>query len=135
VKRIACGKPLTESQILAAIRVALGREPDLVLWRLSQGGAVSRKGQTYRAGLSVNGASDLIGILSETVDQCVDYDHARRVVGRWFCLEIKSAKGIVSNEQRMFIQLVRQKGGFAAVVRSVPEALAALERARRGEYD
>ena len=119
---------MNESQILAAIRKDLGREPDLVLWRLSQGGAVSRGGQTYRAGLSVNGASDLIGML--TVDGWLSPVPSR--IARFFALEVKAARGVVSKEQKLFLDLVRQRGGFAAVVRSVEDARAALERARAG---
>lgn len=127
---------MTESQILAAIRIALGSEPDLVLWRLSQGGAVTRKGQTYRAGLSVNGAADLIGILQETVSEELHAGTCRgRVIGRFFALEIKAANGRCSPEQELWLNLVRQRGGFAAVVRSVDEARAALERARAGEFE
>lgn len=112
---------MTEAQILRDIRAALGREPDLVLWRLSQGGAVSRAGQTYRAGLSVNGASDLLGILAPT--------------GRLVALEVKAARGRVSPDQQMFLDLVRRMGGFAAVVRSVDDARSAISRARTGDSE
>lgn len=118
----------TESEILADIRKALGREPDLVLWRLSQGGAMAREGgQTYRAGLSVNGAADLIGILS------VDWDDNE--VGMFFALEVKSARGKQSAAQVLWGNLVRKMGGFYAVVRSVEEARDALERARLGKSE
>jgi hypothetical protein len=118
-KRIACGPSKTESQILSEIRKAANDVPGLTLWRLSQGGAVSRNGQTYRAGLSVNGASDLIGL----------YAHS----GRMVAIEVKAARGRVSNKQRMFLQLVRQHGGFATVCFSVAEFHAAMERLERGE--
>lgn len=102
----------TESQILAEIRKAANYYPDLVLWRLSQGGAVARGGHTYRAGLSVNGASDLIGIYR----------------GRFVAIEVKSAKGRVSEEQTLFMNIVRTRGGYAAVCRSVDEFHAVLAR-------
>lgn len=112
----------TESEILSAIRKDLGRERDLVLWRLSQGGAMAREGgQTYRAGLSVNGAADLVGVLAPA--------------GRWFCLEVKSARGKQSAAQVLWGNLVRKMGGFYAVVRSVEEARDALERARLGKSE
>lgn len=118
----------TESEILADIRKALGREPDLVLWRLSQGGAMAREGgQTYRAGLSGNGAADLIGILS------VDWDDNE--VGMFFALEVKSTRGKQSAAQVLWGNLVRKMGGFYAVVRSVEEARDALERARLGKSE
>jgi hypothetical protein len=45
---------------------------------------------------------------------------------------VKSARGVSSPEQIMFANLVRHKQGFAAVVRSVDEARAALDRCRNG---
>jgi len=108
-----------EGTILRSIRLALGREPDLVLWRLSAGITVDvATGRRYRAGL-VPGAADLVGILAPA--------------GRWFALEVKSARGRVSSEQRRWGELVQRMGGFWCVVRSVDESRAALARARSGE--
>ena len=47
-------------------------------------------------------------------------------------LEVKTAVGRASTEQRQWLELVRRHGGFAAVVRSVEEAHAAIARARTG---
>ncbi len=128
--------PISESVLLAEIRKALGKEPDLVLWRLSQGGAVSRAGHTYRAGLSVNGAADLVGILTWP-GLFVEYsDRDERIcpaIGRFFALEVKTARGRQQDDQVLWGNLVRQRGGFYAVVRSVADAIEALKRARRGE--
>ena len=108
---------VTEAPILHAIRVALGREPGLVLWRISAGVTVDPgSGRRYRAGM-VPGTADLIGILAPR--------------GRWFALEVKSPTGRVSREQRLWGELVQSKGGYWAVVRSVEDARAALEDARR----
>lgn len=136
---------MNESQILAAIRKDLGREPDLVLWRLSQGGAMTRGGQTYRAGLSVNGASDLIGMLTVCDPWGTTWEHrdaqgnviesGPKPLARFFALEVKTPRGRLTDEQTLFLNLVRSRGGFAACVRSVAEARAALERARRGESE
>lgn len=114
---------INESQLTSAIRRALGREPDLTLWRNNVGVAVHRAPSgthTTRYGL-IPGASDLLGILAPG--------------GRWVALEIKTERGRVTPEQRMFLGLVRSRGGFAAVVRSVDEARAALDRARNGESE
>jgi hypothetical protein len=109
-----------ESIVVADIRKDLGMEDDLVLWRLGQGSG-TRGGRFFRGGI-VPGASDLIGILGPH--------------GKWFCLEVKRAKGgVLSARQKLFLALVRRMGGFAAAVRSVEEARAALERARRGESE
>lgn len=107
-----------ESEIQAQIRLALGREPDLVLWR-NNTGVAHEDGRRIRYGLTVGGA-DLIGILT----------------GRFIALEVKRPKkGRESEEQQMFMQLVRAKGGFAAFVRSVDEARAAIQRAREGSSE
>jgi hypothetical protein len=104
-----------ESPIVASIRLALGREHDLVLWRnsvWSQRRAVP--------GLGV-GSSDLIGCLAPH--------------GRMVALEVKTDRGRASQEQILFLELVRSMGGFACVVRSADEARAALERARAGDVE
>jgi hypothetical protein len=106
-----------EGQILRDIRLALGREPDLVIWRLGAGVTVDKKtGRHYRAGL-VPGAADLIGILAPT--------------GLFFALEVKAPRGRLSEQQRRWGALVTRMGGFYCVVRSVDEARAALDDARR----
>jgi len=108
-----------EATIQTAIRLALGREPDLALWRNETGVAV-HNGRRVRYGLCV-GSADIIGILAPA--------------GRFVALEVKTATGRVSPDQVRFLQLVRNRGGFAAVVRSVDDARAALERARMGENE
>ena len=111
-----------ESIIVADIRKDLGMEDDLVLWRLGQG-VGERGGRFFRGGM-IPGASDLIGIL--TVDGR----------GIFVAFEVKRAKGgVLSGRQKLFLSLVRKMGGFAAAVRSVEEARAALERARAGESE
>ena len=54
-------------------------------------------------------------------------------LARFFALEVKTPKGRVSPEQVQFIDLVNRSGGYAAVVRSVDDAVHAVERAVRGE--
>lgn len=106
----------SEAEIQYEIRLALSREPDVVLWRNTTGVATHGT-RTVRYGLARGGA-DLIGIGPD---------------GRFLALEIKTATGRLSDEQSLFLALVRRRGGFAAVVTSVHEALAAVARARSGE--
>lgn len=164
---------VNESQILAAIRKDLGREPDLVLWRLSQGGGrlvpvaalkrlivllehghVDRALTTINQLMSgsyagyglVNGASDLIGMLTRTLRYGSDPDEC---VGRFFAIEVKTpehlttirnavAKGNLTKlkqsdrDQIMFQGVVRARGGFACFADSQEAGRAALERARAG---
>lgn len=102
---------MTEAELQSAVRLELGRVPDLCLWRNSIG---SPDG-VHHYGLP-KGSADLIGILA----------------GRFIALELKSPTGRVSPEQTTWLACVRRFGGFACVVRSVNEAIAALERARAG---
>lgn len=113
----------SESQIQHDIRLALGSDPRVVLWRNNVGIAEHKNAsgrQAVRYGLCV-GSSDLIGIVTMP-------DGA----GRFLALEVKAARGTVSPDQRLFLELVRKRGGFSAVVRSPEEARAAIERAVTG---
>jgi hypothetical protein len=107
---------VTEADTQDAIRLA-AHSLGLVLWRNSVGLAVDGL-RRIRYGLAV-GSSDLIGIIMPE--------------GRFIALEVKSATGRPTPEQERFLDLVRRSGGFAAVVRSVEDVRAAVERARRGE--
>ena len=108
---------MAERNIQHAIRLALGREPDLTLWRLSQGAMKLPGGGMARFGL-VPGAADLCGILAPA--------------GRWFCLEIKTTAGRQPEAQKQWGAIIQRRGGFYSVARSVSEARAALDRARSG---
>lgn len=118
-------EPRTEGEISDAVRLALGAEVDLVLWRNNTGvaehatldGDGKLRVDTVRYGL-VRGGSDFVGVLAPR--------------GRWFALEAKSATGRATPEQLAFLALVRRMGGFACIVRSVEDARAALARARTG---
>lgn len=96
---------MTESQIQDAVRLSLGRHPDLVLWRNSIGVA-ERRGFTIRFGVGGPGGADLIGLFR----------------GRFVAIEIKTPTGRQSPEQRLFQQLVERKGGTYVVLRSVDDA-------------
>ena len=105
------------SALVSAIRLELGREPDLTLWPVQPGGIHDGSGRPMRCGPV--GMSDLIGILAPA--------------GRWIGLEVKTGKGKLRPDQVLFHDLLRSRGGFCCVVRSVEDARAALDRARRGE--
>jgi hypothetical protein len=105
--------PTPESQILHDIRLELGREPDLVLWRVSSG-AASYGRAVVRYGLT-RGCSDLIGIFTTCSG-----------LGVLVALEVKAERGRLSEDQRLFLQLVQARGGLTRVVRSVFEARAQL---------
>lgn len=114
-------RPL-ERTIQHDIRLALGLEPGLVLWRNSTGHAVEfdKRGnkREFDYGLCV-GSSDLIGCLA----------------GRFIALEVKRPGERPTQQQVAFLNVVRFNGGFGAVVHSVDEARAAIKRARNGAVE
>jgi hypothetical protein len=109
-----------EADIQRAIRLALGRCPDVGLWRNNVGSFRDQQGRYVTFGLCP-GSSDLVGIL--------------RPSGRWLALEVKRPGQKPRPEQEGFLQFIRSMGGFACVVTSPEEALAAVERARKGERE
>jgi hypothetical protein len=121
----------SESPIQREIRLTIGQLPDVVVWRNNVGtavygndrpckqcGHVERKVRRVKYGLQV-GSSDLIGVL--------------RPSGRLLAVEVKTATGRASEEQKLFLELVRDCGGAATMSRSPEEALEFVERVRRGE--
>ncbi len=115
--------PINEHEIQQRIRLACGRGP-VRLWRNNNGALVDQQGRLVRFGLC-KGSSDLIGL--RTLEITTDLVGQR--LAQFVALEIKTARGVVSPEQRAFLALVEQLGGVAAVCRSVEEAEQALELA------
>lgn len=104
-----------ESVIQAEIRMALS-DLGLVFWRNNVGAAQDpATGRVHAYGLAV-GSADLIGIVD----------------GRFCALEVKTATGRLRPNQAQWMRLVHSKGGFACVVRSVEDAVAAVARCRAG---
>lgn len=71
-----------------------------------------KSGQFIRYGVGGKGGSDLIGLTRD---------------GKFAAIEVKIGRGKPTPEQIKFVEFVRSKGGRAAVVWSVDEAMAALE--------
>lgn len=67
-----------------------------------------------KAGLAVNGSSDLIGWKSIVITP----DMVGKRVAVYVAAEIKTATGRVSPEQQIFIDNVRKAGGIAGICRS-----------------
>lgn len=115
---------MKESKLQKQIHVAL-TAPGQVTWRNNVGTAEfwnehQERPDKVAYGVGGPGGSDLIA--------CVG--------GRFVALEVKapgaSTKPARAALQAQFRALVRANGGFATVVRSVDEALAAVARAREG---
>ncbi len=112
-----------EHEIQQRIRLACGHGP-VRLWRNNSGALVDQQGRLVRFGLA-KGSSDLIGLRSLEITP----DLVGQRIAQFVALEIKTARGVVSPEQRAFLQLVEQLGGLAAICRSVEAAEQALELA------
>jgi len=105
-----------EHEIQQRIRLACGRGA-VRLWRNNTGALVDQQGRFVRFGLC-KGSSDLIGLRSlEITPELVGQRLAQFVA-----VEVKTAQGVLSPEQRAFLRLVQQLGGVAEVCRSVEEA-------------
>jgi hypothetical protein len=92
-----------------------------------------------RYGLCV-GSSDLIGVLRIDRARIISGPSTHvallnQSIGRFVALECKRPGEQLTEEQERFLALVRCLGGFACVVTSPEEALAAIERARQGQSE
>jgi len=114
---------MNEHEIQQRIRLACGRGP-VRLWRNNSGALVDQQGRLVRFGLC-KGSSDLIGL--RTLEITTDLVGQR--LAQFVALEIKTARGVVSPEQRAFLDLVEQLGGVAAVCRSIEAAEQTLQLA------
>ena len=116
---------MRESTIQAQVRQAVCKSGWAVVTRCNTGVAEyeNRDGSKryVRYGLG-RGSPDLPGMISKGP-----------LKGRVFCLETKTATGASRTHQLAWARACRKRGGFYAVVHSKEEALAALERALRGE--
>jgi len=115
----------SEHEIQQRIRLACGRGP-VRLWRNNTGALVDQQGRFVRFGLC-KGSSDLIGLRAlEITPELVG-----QRIAQFIALEVKTAQGVLSPEQRAFLRLVQQLGGVAAVCRSVEEAEQLLDTPRQ----
>lgn len=102
---------LREHTIQNAILREFGARADMRLWRQNTGAATFR-GQ--RVSFGVQGAADLSGILPD---------------GRRLEIEIKSAVGRQSPEQRAYQTMIERFNGVYILARSVDDVYAALRSA------
>lgn len=112
-----------ERDILAAIRIALGADPDVVVWRNSVG-VTRHDGRTVPYGLAV-GSGDLVGMVRAGPGYPAVF----------LSLEVKTATGRERPEQARWRELVIARGGIAATVRSVADALRVVADAKRRQRE
>lgn len=84
-----------------------------IVWRNNTGTLPDSRGIPVRFGLCV-GSSDLIGIAPD---------------GKFLAIEVKTEKGKVTPKQRLFIDAVRARCGYAGVARCEDD----VERILKGE--
>lgn len=99
-----------ETSILQQIRLAASPS---VLWR-NNSGSYMKDGFFIRYGVGQPGGSDLIGFTP--------------IGGKaiFTAIEVKTAKGTISDAQQNFINVIRRAGGIAGIARSVAEAQALI---------
>jgi hypothetical protein len=103
-----------ETVLLQEIRLALAQIPGVILFRNAIGHD-SRAHVDY--GIMNPGGPDTIGWVTQKVGERADVDMAQ-----FLGIEVKTATGVVSDEQRQRIHTIRAAGGLAGIARSVEDA-------------
>ena len=86
--------------------------------RTSLGHVVIENPQRVKYGLK-KGSSDLIGIYQIEITP----EMVGKKIGIFTAIEIKTEKGVVSKEQKDFINTITKLGGIAGTARSVEDAI------------
>jgi hypothetical protein len=107
---------MSEQELQQRIRLELGRGP-VRLWRNNVGALRDERGRLVTYGLC-KGSSDLIGLRQLLITP----EHVGRHLAVFAAIEVKTAGGRLTVEQRKFLQQVEQLGGLAGVARSLQEA-------------
>lgn len=105
---------VTETQLMMAVRDALLRTGRVLLWRNNTGQLKDQRGRWVSFGLGL-GSPDLVGIFKDT--------------GQLIGVEVKTAAGRMSPEQKAWHQAAASAGAIVGCARSVAEAMALLPRA------
>lgn len=104
-----------ETVLLQQIRLALAEIPGVIMWRNS----IGHDGRAHvDYGIQNPGGSDLIGWVVTFIDAGIQGGD----IARFLAIEVKTNTGVVSNEQKRFIAIVRQNGGYAGIARSIQDA-------------
>ena len=113
----------SENQIQQEIRLAVGQEKNLRLFRNETGSLPNpRTGKWVDFGLA-KGSSDLIGF--KTIE--VTPDMVGEKVAVFTSIEVKNKRGKVSELQHNWLQVVKKAGGITGVARSIQDALNILK--------
>jgi hypothetical protein len=108
--------PIAERFVEDQVLQYLNALPGCFAFKVKTGGYFDTKRRAFRKDASpwlIPGTSDIIGV----------YD------GKFFAMEVKRSRGgVVSEDQKSFIEKVELKGGKAGVVRSVEDAQKIISR-------
>lgn len=107
---------MSESEIQADIRLALGSTRHVRAFRNSVGECVTNDGRYITYGL-VPGSGDLIGWRTVTITP----DMVGQKFAQFLSVEVKTPKGVVPPHQRNWAEVVRKAGGIAVIARSVED--------------
>jgi hypothetical protein len=130
---MAGGAVVSESVVLADVKLALGALPDLTIWRCNTGAGRMESGQWVEFGTP--GQADVQGILAVQVP-IVGIGSV--LIGRFFAIETKASHGPKCKCKSCILQrawgaMVKRRGGIYGVARSGPEALEVYRRAKAWE--
>ena len=112
-----------ETVLQQNIRLALGQEKNLRLFRNQVGQLPDpRTGRYIQFGLA-KGSSDLIGFKTVKVTP----DMVGKEIAQFVSLEIKTETGKLTKMQHNWLQKVKTSGGIVGVARTVKDALKILK--------
>jgi len=97
-----------EKEIENSILDYLAHIPNSKFWKNQSGGIFDSKRQCFRKSFNkfhINGVSDILGIMG----------------GRFICIEVKSPKGRLSPNQKVFLGEITSLGGLAFMARSIDD--------------
>ena len=111
-----------ETKIQQDIRLAVGQEKNLRLFRNETGMLPDpRTGKWVQFGLC-KGSSDLIGFKEIVIDE----SHIGQKLAVFISLEVKTNTGRISKIQQNWLTLIKNSGGISGVVRSIDDAIKIL---------
>lgn len=112
------GSRLFRNHVGVAYQGKVERFTQATTVRVAKGDIVIRGARTTRSGLAT-GSSDLVGWTTRMI---TEHDLGKTIAQFTAC-EVKTEEGTLMDEQRNFIQVVRDSGGVAIVARSGEEAV------------
>ena len=112
---------VSEGTILRRVMRAMS-DAGARMFRNNVGALKTEDGRMVRYGVCNPGGSDLIGWRSRVIDE---YDLGK-TIAQFVACEVKAADGVLTHEQRQFLEVVRDSGGIAILARTSDEAISKL---------